>query len=441
MERWSRVEEEYKRRLVSAEEAVKIIKSGDRVVFSHGCEPPEIEAALTSRRNELRGVTIFILMPRKPLEWFDPSFSESFSMEVGVIGWPVRKMFEERRCDYYIHNIDFTHGIGEKEPAILITEVSPPNKNGFCSFGAWLWNKKIEIKNAKKVIAAVNPNFIRTYGDNFVHFSEIDYFVPHTPSREPGTLSLLGKEMKETSDWERKISENVSSLVRDGDTIQIGVGTGTEPLVALGTFDNKNDLGWHSEATPRGIIPLVKKGVFTGRRKTINQEKVVATMFGGLPKEDLDFINENPLFELYQASYINDIRTIAAHDNMVAINNALSADLTGQVTAESIGTRLLAGAGGQTAFAIGSILSKGGRSITVLPSTAQDGKVSRIVPLLERGTIVTLPRIVTDYVVTEYGIAKLRDKGQRQRVEELIAIAHPDFRSELRKEARKLYWP
>jgi 4-hydroxybutyrate CoA-transferase len=250
----------------------------------------------------------------------------------------------------------------------------------------------------------------------------------------------MGRQLQ-PGETEQNIANNVAEIVRDGDTIQIGIGLVAEWCAVLGTFDNKQDLGWHSEATPRGIIKLIREGVFTGKYKTVHRDKAVATACGGGTSEDMAFVNMNPLFELYPAEHVLDVRVIAAHDNMVSINSAVSVDLTGQVSAESIGPRIISGSGGQTAFAIGSFLSKGGRFVTVLPSTAGGGKHSRIVPRLQEGTIITVPRILADHVVTEYGIAKLKGKSQRQRVMALINIAHPDFRKELEKEARKMYWP
>ena len=239
----------------------------------------------------------------------------------------------------------------------------------------------------------------------------------------------------------KDIAHNVSKLIKDGDTLQIGVGRTTEPLIELGLLDSKHDLGWHSEATPPGVISLVREGIINGEFKTINTGKVTVTSLGGASKEDMDWVNNNPLFWLYSANYIWDVRVISAHNNMVAINNALCVDLTGQITAESIGNQLLSSAGGQVSFVVGSLYSKGGRSITVLPSTAKRGTISRIVPMFEPGTTVTVPRTCADHIVTEYGIAYLRGKSLRHRAEELINIAHPDFRAELRKEARRLYWP
>lgn len=223
----------------------------------------------------------------------------------------------------------------------------------------------------------------------------------------------------------------------------MGVGRTIEPLVMLGLFDNKYDLGWHSEATPDGVIGLVREGIISGKYKTINKGRVVVTSLGGTGAEDMEWANNNPLFWLVDVEYLWDPRVISAHDNMVTINNALCIDVTGQSSAETVGSRIFGTQGGQPSFVIGALLSKGGRSIIVLPSTAEvKGKaVSRIVPRLEAGSVVTVPRCLADYVVTEYGIASLRGKTLRHRAEELIAVAHPDFRAELRKEAEKLLWP
>jgi len=325
---------------------------------------------------------------------------------------------------------------------VIITEVSPPEDKGFCSFGASLWAKKRQVENAKIVIAEVNKNLIRTFGDNYIHVSAIDYFVEHVSAGKGMKISsLAGRELKKTDSILKPIADNCSHLIKDGDTLQIGIGRATEPLVRLGMLDGKHNLGWHSEATPPGIISLVRQGIINGRYKTLHQGKVVVTSIGGSTREEMEWVDNNPLFWLVDVAYLEDIRVISAHDNMVVINNALMVDLTGQISAETIGTRQIAAAGGQIPFVFGAWLSKGGRSITVLPSTAQNGTVSRIVSTLPQGTVVTIPRNCADYIVTEYGIAHLRGKTRRQRAEELIAIAHPDFRSELKKESRKLFWP
>jgi 4-hydroxybutyrate CoA-transferase len=436
--------EEYQKKLVTPEEAISVVKPGDLVVFTQGMEPFDLGLALTARLPELKDVTVSVRTPGRDFGWYDPGWEKIANIEVGF-GLPiVRQIIAERRCDIPIGSLGFIfHGAEEQRQAdVVLVEVSPPDHNGFCSLGASVWTKKSEIRAAKIALAEVNEKLIRTYGENYIHVSEIGYFVKHTPSgRTPGSTDLLGRKQEEPGEVEKAIAANVSKIIKDGDTFQIGVGAVSEWCVRLGTFDGKNDLGWHSETTPRGIIKLIREGVFTGKHKTLHRGKAVATACGGGTPEDMAYVNMNPLFELYPAEYVLDVRVIADHDNMVAINSAICIDLTGQITAESLGERLVSGSGGQTAFAIGACMSKGGRFISVLPSVAGGGKYSRIVPRLQEGTILTVPRILADCVVTEYGVARLKGKTQRQRAMALIDIAHPDFRKELEKEAKRMYWP
>ncbi len=440
--------EEYERKMISPEEAVKVIKPGDRVHFAYGVEPLALGLALLSRAEELKekGIKLFIPAPGRDFAWYDPGWENIFSVEIGHVLPIAQQMIRERRGDYLVGDLTWAPDPSLREPVdVLLVQLSPPDEHGFCSFGASLWDKKTAVRAAKVVLAEVNKNLIRTFGDNFIHVSEIDYFVEHTPSgRMPGATDMLGRKTTGPGEVEKRIAENVASLIKDGDTLQIGVGGAAEWIPILGVLDDKHDLGWHSENTPRGVATLVKKGVINGERKTLHRWKAVATAVGGGTREEMDFINMNPIFEVYESKYVLDPRVIAANDNMVAINSALAVDLTGQIAAESIGPVMLSGTGGQLAFAIGASLSKGGRFIIALRSTAkaEDGKVvSRIVPQLEPGTVVTIPRVLADYIVTEYGIARLKGKTQRQRAKELISIAHPDFRSELEKEAKRLYWP
>ncbi len=438
-------QEEYKRKLVSPEEAVKAVKSGDRVVIPVGRDPLALGLALAARKDELRGITIFVQTPSRDFGWYDSGWEESFQVQTATILPVVKEMMAERRCDLTVGFLDFASDPATSAEMIdvVMVEVSPPDRHGYCSFGASLWNKREQAKAARVVLAEVNRHLIRTFGENYIHVSDIDYFVEHTPTgRELTSTGLMGKT-REPGTHVGRIAGYVSTLIRDGDTIQIGGGSASEPLPMAGALDGKHDLGWHSEATPMGIIRLVREGVITGARKSLDKGKAVATALGGGTPEDMEFVNENPLFELHSVVYVNDVKVISAQHNMVAINTALTVDLGGQIGAESVGTSIVSIAGGQPAFAIGAVLAPGGRSISCVPSTATTAKglVSRIVPSLDKGTLVTVPRTAADYVVTEYGIAKLRGKTQRQRAEELIAIAHPDFRPELRREAKKLLWP
>jgi 4-hydroxybutyrate CoA-transferase len=328
---------------------------------------------------------------------------------------------------------------------------------------------------------------IRTYGDNFIHVSEVDYFVKHTPKpipqeefdnliadANPRRRALLQEIFNYFTPYQRSehlpyllkaddstvesyykifglgeieprlkaIAEHMKPLIRDGDTIQLGIAGISSYLPRLGVFDNRVDLGYHGEMAARGIGNLIKAGVINGKRKTIHKGKAVFTSLEGFGPEELEFANGNPLIELYDGEYVVNIRTISANTNMVSMNTAISIDLMGQINSEvTFGNRMIGGAGGQPESHIGALLSSGGRAITLLRSTALDGAVSCIVPQFDQGAIVTLPRYFADYVVTEYGVVRLLGKPVRQRAEELISIAHPDFRSELRKAAQQLFYP
>jgi len=437
--------EEYKKKVVSAEEAVKVVKSGDYLVFAQP-EALALGLALVSRADELTGVRI-MGGGGSDLPMYDPSwyqvYPEAFQLETSYVLPLIRTLVREKKSDFTMSGLFAVPDISETKPIdVFMVQISPPDAHGFCSFGASLWKKKEWVREAKVALAEVNERMIRTYGDNFVHVSEIDHFVEHTPTGKiPGGTDILGRRTSGPGKLEKTIAEYVGSLVKDGDCLEIGVGGNAEWVAQLGNLESKHDLGWHSENTVRGIGTLVMNGVITGSYKNIHQGKAVATAVGGGTKEEMDFINENPLFETYSASYILDPRVIAAHDNMVAINSAIAVDLTGQIAAESVGPVMTSGSGGQLSFAIGAYLSKGGRSIVAIPSTAREGTLSRIVPMLEPGTIVSTPRSLADIVVTEYGIARLKGRTQRERALELIGIAHPDFRAELKKEAERLYWP
>ena len=436
-------QKEYQKKFVTAEQAASIVKSGDYVAFTSGREAFSVGLALASRMGELKGVRVLAPSPTYDFGWYDEGWQEAFNVTIRIPTGTCQEAVDARRIDIdpgtLIPFIDLDEIAA---PDIVITEVSPPDDKGFCSFGSSLWAKKRQIERAKITIAEVNENLIRTYGDNYIHVSDIDDFVEHVSAGRTMKMgSLAGRALKKPEPYLKDITKYVSELIKDGDTLQIGVGRTTEPLVELGLLDGKNDLGWHSEATPPGAISLVRRGVINGKRKTLHPGKVVVTSIGGSSREEIAWVNNNPIFWLVDVTYLEDIRVISAHDKMVAINNALMIDLTGQISAESVGMRQLSGAGGQIAFVFGAWLSKGGRSITVLPSTAKNGSVSRIVPVLPQGTIVTIQRNCADCIVTEYGIARLKGKTLRQRAEALIDIAHPDFRPELKKEARKRFWP
>ena len=324
-----------------------------------------------------------------------------------------------------------------EEPDFFLLSVSPPDEQGNCSFGPGVWFSPTMIRNANVVIAEVHDDFIRTGGENSVHLSQIDHFTEATS--KPRRITLPRRKDEEIPIVEVTCAIVAADLIRDGDTLQIGVGTVSAALAPY--LKDKVDLGVHTELITGGIAELTRDGVISGRRKTLHPGKVVGSALAAVGRDERDIIDGNPLFELYEFSYVDDLRIIMQHDNMVAVNNAIMVDLTGQVAAETIGTRIWTGTGGQTAFAIGSSYSRGGRSIIVLPSRhLVDGNhLSRIVPTLPDGTVVTVPRTFVDYVATEHGIATLRGKTIRERIGELIAISHPDFRAHLRRESQRLY--
>jgi 4-hydroxybutyrate CoA-transferase len=315
-----------------------------------------------------------------------------------------------------------------KEVDVAIVAVSPPDENGVCCFGHSLFHQKGIAKRAKKVLAEVNRKLIHTGGDNFIHVSEIDYFVEH----DVDVVEVSGKGGKfPESGPVKTISQYISTLIKDGDVISLGAGVAVEPLAQMDTFDNKHDLGYWAGGARNGVIKLAKAGIMTGKYNNVTPGKICGSGFYG-DEEDIAWMDKNPLFEIYGYEYMNNPIICAQINNFVAINSVAAIDLTGQWT---VGVTNTYGA----YFPVGGVMSKGGRSILAQPATSKGGTVSRITARFEAGAAVTLPAAFGDYVVTEFGIAKLFGKTLRQRAQELIAVAHPDFRSELKKEAEKMY--
>jgi 4-hydroxybutyrate CoA-transferase len=435
-------QDEYKRKFVSPEEAVRIIESGETVVIPATTEPFALSRALMKRKDELRNVKIMLRMPRYDIGWLGGSFGDAFDVILDTQPASVgSKAMKEKGIDLvpFLYGLRFKgeHDCRRKADDIdvIMIVVSPPDKNGFCSFGLSLSHKKDYARRARKVLAEISNEpamRVRTPGDNYIHVSDIDFFVEHIPVP-------IQERRHEPSQFDRQIAEHVSTIVSDGDTIELGLGLPLS-LPSLGAFDDKHDLGIHSPIIGPELLELVRRGVVTGKCKNILPGKCVSSGFRWIQsEEEIAFIDGNPMFEVLGTSYVNDVRVIASNDKMVAINGILAMDLAGQVAADSLGTQMFDGAGGQVDFSIGAMLSKGGASITILHSTASKGTVSRIVPAFEMGTVVSVPWTFTDYVVTEYGIASLLGKSRKQRAEELIAIAHPDFRGELKKEAQRLF--
>jgi 4-hydroxybutyrate CoA-transferase len=431
--------ERYADRICTADEAVRVVRSGDHVtVGSAWCTPPNLCAALLRRKDELTDVQVHHVLGLVP--WSGPGTERAFRVHSGFLTPNDRPLLGEGRLEYAVGG-PFRYFRGE-EPVrradVCLIRVSAPDENGFCSFGSSMWGSKSMLQGAGVVIAELDPAGIRTQGDNFVHVSAFDRIVEHAgPEPAPRQVQRTEEETRVAEVINTIVAEE---LIEDGDTIQIGTGTVSAGLAHF--LQNKHDLGVHTEVIFGGIPTLVRQGVVTGRRKGgPHPEKVVGTAFAGCTPEEMAYANGNPAFELYDVSYTNDIRTLMAHDRFVAYNNALLLDVTGQMTAEAIGPRIHSGTGGQLAFAIGAAYSRGGRYICVTPSSSivNGERRSRIMPVLPEGTAVSVPRGYMDIVVTEQGIARLRGATLRQRVEQLIAIAHPDFREELRTQARTLH--
>jgi 4-hydroxybutyrate CoA-transferase len=426
-------------KLTTPAEAVQVISSGDRVgVAPFTCTPFTLCGALYGRGGELENV--HIEHPAGLFAWLQGGEENGFAVRDNYATPLNRDMVHAGKVDYLPigrwRADEVAPGYDQPLDAYLVP-LSPPDRQGYCSFGPGVWMSKRLAQGAKTVIAEVHENFIRTGGENFIHVSEIDYFCE--AAQPTGNLPIPPRTDEETLVVEVACTLVASELVRDRDTVQMGVGTVS---AALGLYlGDKKDLGVQTELITGGIANLVRDGVVTGKYKTLHREKVVGSALVALDEAEMRLIDGNPVFELYDFGYTDDIRLLMQQDNLVAVNNALLVDLTGQVASESIGHKVWTGVGGQTAFMIAAQYSRGGRSVTILPSShIIDGqRVTRIVPLLPEGTLVTVPRTLVDYVVTEHGIATLRGKTVRERIGELIAVAHPDFQGELKSEAKRLY--
>lgn len=431
-------------KLVSPQEAVTRIKSGDIVgVAPFTTTPHTLCNALIERgkRGELTDVVID--HPATLAPWCQPGLERAFTLR-NLYTTPFdRAACHAGKMEYYPVSVWRSHMLPPgllEQPDVYLVPVSPPDANGYCSFGPGVWMSGTLCQNAKLVIAEVQENFIRTYGENYVHLNDLDVLVE--AEQTTGLGNPLGSpNAEEVSQVEVICTLVANELVNNRDTLQIGVGTVS---ASLGLFlQDKEDLGIQTELITGGIVDLVKRGVATGKYKTVHRGKVVASACVLLPEEELAGIDMNPVFELYDFGHTDDLRMLIQIPNFVTVNNALMVDLTGQVSAESMGYQMYSGVGGQSVFMIAGAYSPGGKSVSVLPSssvpTAVGHRVTRIVPVLPPGGVVTVPRTFVDYVVTEYGIATLRGKTIKERARELISVAHPDFRADLEREAKTMY--
>ena len=426
--------EDFQRKTVSADEAVQVIESGNRVVMQAGCGVPQaLEAAMVRRAPELRDVEICHLHSGAKAEYVRPEYQGHFRHNAFFIATNTRAAVNAGRADFtpiWLSDLPGLLRDGALPVDVAMVHLSPPDEHGFCSFGVSVDISKPAAEAARVVIAQINDQMPRTLGDSFIHVSKLKYVVQVS---EP----IILHDMPRGSEVQKRIGRNVADLVEDGSTLQLGIGG--IPDAVLGFLHDKRDLGVHSEVFSDGVMELVESGVITNEKKTIHRGKVIAAFIMGT-RRLYDFVNNNPIIEMHPVDYTNDPFIISRNDKMISINSAIQVDLTGQVCADSIGFDFFSGPGGQVDFVIGASRSKGGKAIIALPSTASLGKHSRIVPALSRGAGVVTSRPQVQYVVTEYGVAYLKGKTIRQRAEALISIAHPDLREELARFARDQHY-
>jgi 4-hydroxybutyrate CoA-transferase len=423
---------DYQQKLTTAAEAVKAVKSGDLIIFSHACgEPRTLPAELVRRADELKDVRVMHQVPMGQALYCQPAHASSFRHIALFAGGPTRQAIWEGRGDYLPRfNFEIPALFESQWPVdVAMVTVCPPDKHGFCSLGISVdWTKK-GVECARVVIAEVNPNMPRLHGNSFIHVSRVNHFVQVD-------LPLYELAKKKTTEVEERIGRNVAELIEDECCLQLGIGG--IPDAVLANLTGFRDLGIHSEMIADGVMHLVEKGVITGARKTLHKGKIVVTFLMGTG-EFYRWLDDNPMIEIHTVDYVNDPAVIARNRKMISINSALEVDLLGQVCADTLGAQQFSGVGGQVDFVRGAKASEGGKAIIALPSTANKGEVSRIVPTFKTGAAVTTSRNDVDYVVTDFGIAALAGKTVRDRMKSLINIAHPKFREELTRGAFEIY--
>lgn len=433
-----KIKQAYLKKFVSADEAVKVIKSGNRVYIHSGCAYPKtVVDAMAARYKEVNDVEVCHLMVFGDAPYMKPEMEGHFRHNGFFLGGNTRKHVNAGKADFmpiFLSEIPYLirHDTKHKVDVVLI-QVSPPDSHGFCSMGVAVDCTKAAVHVADYVIAQVNPQMPRVHGDSFIHLDDIDFAVEKDePLQElPG---MAAEKDSEEAEVFKVIGKNIAELVRDGSTLQMGIGA--IPDAVLSMLGDRKNLGIHTEMFSDGVIPLIESGVINCASKTLLPGKMVTSFVLG-SKKLFEYIHDNPFVEIRPTEFVNDPFNIARNEKMVAINSALQVDLTGQVCADSIGYSFYSGFGGQVDFIRGSARAKGGRPIIALPSTAKDGKLSRIVPHLEIGAGVTTSRGDVHFVVTEYGVVDLHGMNVRERVKALIGIAHPKFRDELEKFAKE----
>jgi acetyl-CoA hydrolase len=429
----------YKSRIVTPEEAVKAVKSGDRIFLTGNVSVPQKTlAALVKYAPQVKDVEICQALTVGSADYVSPEMEGHLRINSIFISDNIRKAVHEGRADFTPVLLSefpllFKRGLLPLDVAMI--HVSPPDEHGFCSLGVEVGLTKTAAESARVIIAEVNEQMPRTLGDSFIHVSRLNYVVPVD---YPIAELPMGED--DSNEVVEKIAGHIAGLIPDAATMQLGIGA--IPDAVLKFLFDKKDLGIHTELFSDGVIDLVDAGVLTNAQKSLHPGKIVAGFMIGT-KRLYDWADDNPLIELHRTEYVNDPFVISQNDRMVAINSAIEVDLTGQVCADSIGPKLYSGVGGQLDFIYGASRSKGGVPIIALPSTTtlRDGTVlSKIVSMLKHGAGVVTTRNHVRYIVTEYGVADLYGKTIRERATQLINIAHPDFQKELKKQARNLHY-
>jgi acetyl-CoA hydrolase len=429
----------YNKKLTTADEAVKHIKSGDNIVVQPGCAcPNELVRALVDRKDELKDVTLYHILIVGNLPYVNPGMEKHFKHKAFFIGANVRQAVNEGRAEFipiFLSEVPLLFKLGRIKADVALLNVSPPDEHGFCSYGVDVGTIKTPAERSNIIIAQVNKNMPRALGDSFIHINKITHIVEYDepikelpqvdPDTSPEVLAVFDK-----------IGKNVADLIEDGSTLQMGIGAIPDSVMKY--LHDKKDLGIHTEMFSDGIIELVESGIINGEKKTLHPGKIIAGFVLGTQRV-YNFIDNNPIIEFHPQEYVNDPFVIAKNNKMVAINSALEVDLTGQVCADSIGTRFYSGIGGQVDFIRGASRSEGGKPIIAIPSTTKDDTISRIVPTLKQGAGVVTSRGDVDYIVTEYGAVNLWGKTIQERAKALISIAHPKFRDELTKYAKEVF--
>ncbi len=428
---------EYQSKLCSPAEAAKIIESGDRFYTPLGLGEPSMEImdAIADRKDELKDVQYVSMLSFNLYKIFQPEYRETFRLIVGFYSQLTMGMHAAGASSFIPAQSSNVGYVAQKRQEVdprrqgVITVVSPPDEHGYVSLGLDLFCTPDLVDQADWVVGQVNKNMPMTHGNSHYHISRFDKFVEQD-------APLFVPPMPAPSDVHKKIAENVVSLLKDRDCLQVGIGAVPGQISKLIAESDLKDLGIHTEMAPMGTKELVEAGIVTGRYKQTHKNKMImAFAFGD--QNLYDFLGNNPMVEFYCASYCNSIPLLAQEKNLVAINGSIEVDLVGTICSESFGDVMRSGTGGQLDFVIGAYLSEGGRAINILPSTAKGGEISRIVPYPKQGARVTVPRHYAQYVVTEYGIANLTARDERERALALIEIAHPKFRDELLEEAKK----